>query len=56
MNKNPDLLPLLVSALLGALLGFTVACALKDRAYRPQLDQLRSLLHSHDTTYSMPKK
>jgi len=49
MNKNPDLLPLVVSAALGALLGFSVACALKDRAYLPQLDQLRSIIHSQDT-------
>ncbi len=33
MNKNPDLLPLLVSAILGALLGFSIACSLKDRAF-----------------------
>jgi len=33
MNKNPDCLPLLLSALLGALIGFSIACSLKDRAF-----------------------
>jgi hypothetical protein len=33
MNKNPDCLPVLAAALLGALLGFCVACSLKDRAH-----------------------
>lgn len=48
--NNRDYLPIVLSALLGAIIGFSVACLLKDRAYRPQLDQLRFILHSQQST------
>lgn len=48
--NNRDYLPIVLSALIGALIGFSVACLLKDRAYRPQLDKPRSLLHSQQST------